>query len=553
VLRLTTENLSMLDVLRRGQRWLMPAILVGIGVPFAVYFGAQGATGTNTLAEGVAIRLGDRTIRVNEVQNHVDVLTRQYQQALGDQFEESSARAFLVSTAASGLMRDALLAHLGEEMGLVVSDDEVRSYIQRQPWALNESGQYDPEQVRRVISDRLNTTTAAFTRSVRDDMLARKAQRLIEASVAVSDGETRDAIRYGQEEVQVLAVRLDGTQPRADLQVPEDAGAKLIAKDGERVRKAVEERRAELDTPEQVRARHILVALPATPDESALAAAREKLLAAKKRIDAGEDFAALAQELSDDAGTKAAGGDLGFFKRGAMVKEFEDAAFSLEPGALSDPVQTQFGLHLVRVEEKKAASEMPYSEASTHVAQELARIDAAAAVAKTDADAIAADVKAGKSLEEAARERGAQIQRPPAFRRRPDGFIPELGMSPELMNAAFALTPEKPVDGTVYTLGENVYVLIQLIGKKTPTDAEIEAALPAERERVLGERRAAVEQAWLEGERRRLERVRCFGVVPIESRLAELNALQRAFCAADLVVDLSALLPDEIGEAAAAS
>jgi len=543
----------MLDVLRRGQRWLMPAILIGIGVPFAVYFGAQGATGTNTLAEGVAIRLGDRTIRVNEVQRYVDVLSQQYQQALGDQFEESAARSFIVSTAASGLMRDALLAHLGEEMGLVVSDAEVSAYIRRQPWALNESGQYDPDQVRKVISDQLNTTTAAFTRTLRDEMLARKAQRLIEASVAISDGEARDAIRYGQEELQLIAVRLDGAQPRADLQVPEDAGAKLIAKDGERVRKAVEERRAELDTPEQVRAKHILVSLPASADEAARAAAREKLIAATKRIEAGEDFGALAQELSDDAGTKSAGGDLGFFKRGAMVKEFEDAAFSLEPGQLSEPVQTQFGLHLIRVEEKKAASELPYSEASARVAQELARIDAAAAVAKTDADAIAADVKAGKSLEDAAREKGATILRPPAFRRRPDGFIPDLGMSPDLMNAAFALTPEKPTDGSVHMLGENVYMLIQLVGKKTPTEAEIEASLPAERERALGERRAAVEQAWLEGERKRLERVRCLGVVPIEAKLGELNGFQRAFCSADLVVDLTALLPQEQAEATSAS
>jgi len=542
----------MLDVMRRGKRWLMPAILVGIGVPFAVYFGAQGATGTasSNLAQGVAIRLGDRTIRVNDVQRVADILRQQYQQALGDQFDENSARSFLVSSAASSLMRDALLAHLGEEMGLVVSDAEIQSFLQRQPWALNEAGQYDPQRVRQVITDQLNTSTGAFTENVRDDLLARKTQRLIEASVAISDGEARDAIRYGQEEAQLIAVRLDGTQPRADLQVPEDAGAKLIAKDGERVRKAVEERRPELDTPEQVHARHILIALPAGADEATAKAARAKADAAKKRIAAGEDFAAVAQELSDDAGTKAAGGDLGFFRRGAMVKEFEDAAFALEPGNLSEIVQTQFGLHLIRVEEKKAATELPYSEASERVAQELARIDASAAVAKTDADAIAAAVKAGKSLEDAARDRGASILRPAPFRRRADGYIAELGMSPELMNAAFALTPEKPADGAVYTLGENVYVLIQLVAKKTPSDAEIESALPAERERVLGERRAAVEQAWLEGERKRLERVRCLGVVPIEKKREELNGFERSFCGSNLVVDLSALLPDEPSEAA---
>jgi peptidyl-prolyl cis-trans isomerase D len=257
-------------------------------------------------------------------------------------------------------------------------------------------------------------------------------------------------------------------------------------------------------------------------------------------------------EVSDDPGNKASDGDLGFFKRGAMVGAFEDAAFSLEPGTLSGAVETPFGLHLIRVEEKQAASELPYSEASARVAQELARIDAAAAVARTDADAVSAAVKAGKSLEDAAREKGATILRPAPFRRRADGFIPELGMAPELMTAAFALTKEKPSDGSVYSLGENLYALAQLVEKKTPTKEEIDAALPLERDRVLSERRTAVEQAWLEGERKRLEAARCLGI-PVETPYAELNPFAKPFCSTQLVVDLSELLPESQREEAANS
>jgi peptidyl-prolyl cis-trans isomerase D len=552
----------MLDVLRRGQRWIMPVILVGIGVPFAVYFGAQGATNSGpALASGTAIRLGERTISTLDVQRALEAQVQQYRQALGDQFDEKSALPYLVNTAASMMLRDALLAHLGEELGLSVSDAELQAFVARQAWSRGADGQYDAAQVKKVIEDNWGTEHA-FARRLTDDLLASKTQRLIESSVAISDGEARDAIRYGREEVQLLVVRLDGTQPRAGIEVPEDAGKKLAAKDPERVRKAVEERRSELDTPEQVRARHeevarrsgvssseqvrarhILVSLDPAADEATKAAARAKLDAAKKRIEAGEDFAAVAKEVSDDPGSKDSGGDLGFFKRGAMVGPFEEAAFSLEAGKLSDAVETPFGIHLIRVEEKQAASELPYSEASGRVAQELARIDASAAAAKADADAISAAVKAGKPLEEAAREKGAAILRPAPFRRRTDGFIPELGLAEELMNAAFALTKEKPSDGSVYSLGENLYALAALIEKKTPSTEEIDAALPLERERVLAERRTAVEQAWLEGERKRLEAAHCLGI-PVATPYAELNPFAKRFCSTELVVDLSELLPE---------
>ncbi|MFI5319564.1 MAG: peptidylprolyl isomerase [Myxococcota bacterium] len=542
----------MLDIMRRGQRWIMPVILVGIGVPFVVYFGSQGATNSGqSLASGVAIRLGDRAISTEDVKRALDAQVQQYRQALGEQFDERAALPFLVNNAASMLLRDALLAHLGEEMGLSVSDEELRAFVGRQSWSRDAGGNYDAAQVKRVIEQSFRTEHA-FARRLTDDLLAAKAERLIEASVAISDSEARDAIRYGREEVQLIVVRLDGTQPRAGLEVAEDAGKQLAAKDPERVRKAVEERRAELDTPEQVRARHILVSVSPTADAAAKAAARAKLEAAKKRIEAGEDFAAVAAEVSDDPGSKAGGGDLGFFKRGAMVAPFEDSAFALEPGKLSEIVETPFGFHLIRVEEKKAASELPYSEASARVAQDLARVDAAAAVARTEADAIAAAVKSGKSLEDAAREKGAQILRPAAFRRRADGFIPELGAAPELMSAAFSLTPEKPADGVVHSLGENLFALVQLVEKKTPTAAEIEAALPVERERVLTERRSAVEQAWLEGERKRLEATHCLGI-PVETPLAELSPLAKPFCSNDLAVDLSALLPETRGESPAES
>jgi peptidyl-prolyl cis-trans isomerase C len=104
-------------------------------------------------------------------------------------------------------------------------------------------------------------------------------------------------------------------------------------------KKIYDEKISQIKPEQEVHARHILVA---TEDE-----AKEVI----QRLKKGEDFAALAKEKSKD--TSAEGGDLGFFARGQMLKPFEDAAFALEPGQISEPVQTQFGWHVIKVEEKR--------------------------------------------------------------------------------------------------------------------------------------------------------------------------------------------------------
>lgn len=119
--------------------------------------------------------------------------------------------------------------------------------------------------------------------------------------------------------------------------------------------------------PEQVHARHILVAAP-EKDASAREAARTKAQALLAELRSGADFAKLAQERSDDKGSGARGGDLGFFDNQRMAPAFSKAAFALnKPGQLSEVVETQFGYHIIRLEARKPAGKRPYDE----VAEEL--------------------------------------------------------------------------------------------------------------------------------------------------------------------------------------
>jgi len=132
-----------------------------------------------------------------------------------------------------------------------------------------------------------------------------------------------------------------------------------------------ESHKDEFKTPEMVRSRHILIKTDPSASDNDKKKARGKAEEILKKIKAGEDFAKLASDVSDDTGSKPKGGELGFFPKGRMVKSFEDAAFSLKPGEVSGIVETQFGYHIIKVEEKKEPGMEPFDTAKEKIKQKL--------------------------------------------------------------------------------------------------------------------------------------------------------------------------------------
>lgn len=124
--------------------------------------------------------------------------------------------------------------------------------------------------------------------------------------------------------------------------------------------------------PETVHARHILIKVQPDDDASQKTAARKKIETIQRRLSAGEDFSTLARTFSEGP-TGVKGGDLGFFGRGQMVKSFEDAAFALNPGEVSDLVRSSFGYHLINVIDKKPESIYPYDDVKESIYQNLRR------------------------------------------------------------------------------------------------------------------------------------------------------------------------------------
>jgi len=154
----------------------------------------------------------------------------------------------------------------------------------------------------------------------------------------------------------------------------------------EAMHKVYDEAVKQIGDEKEVHARHILFRA-AAGDEKASKEAEEKLKAVIARLKKGEDFAKVAGEVTEDPSGKANGGDLGSFSKDQMVPEFSEAAFKLEQGQLSEPVKTQFGWHVIKVEDKRVKPAPKFEEVKPQIENFVVRKAQAELVTKLRADA----------------------------------------------------------------------------------------------------------------------------------------------------------------------
>ena len=207
--------------------------------------------------------------------------------------------------------------------------------------------------------------------------------------IAATDAEVDERIKEIQKQFpsedafkQMLASRkttLD--QVRADIRqditvqklIANEITADKVAVKPEQVTDFYAKNPDQFKQPERVRASHILIMVPKGADDAAKTAARTKATDILKEVKAGKDFAALAKEHSQDPGSAQNGGDLGFFQQGQMVGPFNDVAFKLAPGSVSDLVETEFGFHIIKVAEKQTGRTVPLEEVRPQLEQYLER------------------------------------------------------------------------------------------------------------------------------------------------------------------------------------
>ena len=490
----------MLDKIRRGQRWLTALLVSAIGLVFIVFFGPWAGQQAPTSVADAVVEVDDILIDGNDFYRRREQQTRQLREQLGDDFDEKAARAFLDQQVLRSLIEQGVLAYSAREIGIQVTRAEIQRFL-RDSYT-DSAGNFDQDLIVDLI-EREYGTQRIFLETIEREFLATKLIQLLHSQVHVSDDELRQRVRSMREDVQLAYVRLDLTMTPADVVLDDPLIEAFRSENEAALRTRYEERIEVYSTPDRVKARHLLVEVPEGADEAAETSARDEAEEARKRIVGGADFADLARELSDDLGTRDSGGELGLVSRTEIAASIADAAFDLDVGAVSEVVRSTRGFHLVLIEETIPGGTRSFDDAALELAREGALLELAREAAHEHAEALATAIRAGESLEDAARLRDLTLVRTGGLRRRPDGFVPDLGPAPELLALAFALEPGES-SPRIFELG-NRLILIQSIARNTPSDLDVEAQIAGMREGILSQKRNSAVRSWVDTEQRRLD------------------------------------------------
>ena len=489
----------MLDVLRRGRRWLIGGLILFIGGSFIFYLGFGGSGPVNP--REVVVRLGDREYTRRDLRRARDRREQRIREALGDDYNPATAGRFLEDEAARSLVRAAVFAHEAERAGFRTSDEELGSLVHSIESFRSPEGGVDADLVRRYAEQQYGSL-AGFTDALRDQLLTTKLHRLIDLASGASPAQARDALRYRDEEIRIAYTVLDPEVLRGELEVESEEIEELLAESPQRVRDFYDQHLDRYREEEQVWARHILFQLDPGADEESERETRERAEAALAELRAGREFADLARELSDDPGSREQGGDLGWFSRGQMVPAFDEIAFTLEPGTLSEPVRSDFGYHVIRVEERREETERSFDDVAREIAEELVGQDQAETRAEELADELKTAIAGGESLVDAARARGLTLERPD-WLSRSARYVDGLGEAPELIREAFALTPERTSSSRIFEI-DGKRALVERLELRTPEAQEVDALVEDERERLLSDQRYRLREQWFDLARERL-------------------------------------------------
>ena len=415
---------------------------------------------------------------------------------------------YMADRAGQILVQREILRHEADRLHLQVSDEDLRRELQTGPFAqyLFPNGNYiGTDAYVNFVQSAFNTTVADFESQVKSDMELNRLQALITGGATVSDNAVRDAYKlqgtkvkfdYAVISAEDLSKSINPTE--AQLQeffkqnsaryataIPETRRIQYVAFDSANLpggkpqvtdaelQAYYNAHLAQFQVKEQVRVRHILVAVTDPKNDAAAKAKAEDLL---RQIRGGANFADLASKNSDDPGSKMQGGELGFLDRGKTVPAFDQVAFTLAPGQTSDLVKTQFGYHIIQVEEKRPAHTRSLAEVKPEILPILEQQRSGAAM-QTFASQIADDAKK-VGLEKAAASKGLHLQTTDYISK--EGVVPGVADSSGLLTKAFAVV--KGTDPEAVSTGDGfaVFQVADIRPAHAPTFAEYHQHIEAD-------------------------------------------------------------------------
>jgi peptidyl-prolyl cis-trans isomerase D len=506
--------MTMLDHMRRHKAWLKWSLglvvvaFVLLYVPSFLKAGGPSSTDTIATVEGREIKAGNFRILYAQ---QVDAYRQAYGASLNDQLlKPLGIEQRLIQQM---IDQEAVLAE-AKRLNLTVTDSEVRARLLRLP-SLQENGVFvGYDRYHQMLAmNRPPMTPPQFEEELRKNLLSEKVQAAVTGWVTVDDAEVEKAYRDRNEKVKLeLAVfsannfrnGLDATDAELAAEFAANADAykvgerrrvRFLSIDAQALRPKVTVTDAEISakyqqdiatysTPETYRARHILMKTDGTNDD-AVKKKMEDVLAKVKAP--GADFAKLAAQYSEDEGSKDKGGEYDNVTHGQMVKEFDETAWALKPGEISGLVKTQFGYHIIKLEEHKAATVKPLAQVKAQIDDQM-RWEKAQAEAQKINDEVAPSIKTPNDLDRIAQSRGLIVGDSGLFAR--EEPMAGIGFEPSVAAEAFTMKPDT-VSGSLRT--QRGFAFIALAEVQAPHAPKLEEVKAKVREDVI--RKKAVELA----------------------------------------------------------
>lgn len=457
----------MLDFLRQhSQSWAVKAIF-GVIIAVFVFFGVYTFSDQRGSAGGVLAYVGDKPILVKDFMNEYEGALRQAQAQNPSLGKEDLERFGFKNQVLMQMVGRVLLFEQAAKLGVAVSQAELQAEIARVPAFQNDKGQFDYDLYKEKLKS-VGLFPETFETDQKRDLLYEKMVLYSILPVMVTAPEVRSIYNFSQEKAVVNYLPFSVREFASQVNVTPEAVKQVYDSSKEKYKRASEvtieylelspaaladpknvtsqEAKAYYDSnvdkfkhADMVKANHLLVLLPQDAKDDQIKAAEKRLGELAARLRKGE---ALDKVLAVKGDPTVNGDDLGWFAKGAMVPEFEAAAFALKKGEISAPVRTQFGLHVIQVLDKKPEGVTPFEEAENDIKAEMAEDKAAELLGKT-VDELLEELIGGAEVAKLAQSKGLTSKTSAPFSRQRPPL--DLNLTPEALTLLFSLPAGKPV------------------------------------------------------------------------------------------------------------
>jgi peptidyl-prolyl cis-trans isomerase D len=472
----------------KGQRWLAYTVLGALALVFAAW-GAYGIVDISFGPGSYAAKVNGEKIPAEEVREEWLRQQPEWQQRYGGEIPQDE-QARLQDRLLEGMVRSSLLTERTRELGYRVSPQQLSEAIRSYP-AFQIDGRYDANAARSRLAQ-AGVSVQQFEQEMRRELQRLQVQNGLRASDFLTPKELERILALENEQREVryavlppekfsagadlsdAAIKKYYEANRQDFLTPESVRlrygelrleqlASQVTVSDQELREAYEAAKDRYVEPERRRARHILIQAEGGDD----AAARKKAEDVLAQARSGKDFAALAKEFSQDPGSAAQGGDLGWSDRTAFVAPFADALFAMQVGEVRGPVKTEFGYHVIRLDEIQAGKTKTFEEARGELEAQLHRERAGELFGDRHEEIELRIEQAGGDLDALASEFGLAVGTVDQFMRGGGGA--PLGSSPELQEVVFGDTVlnQRRIGGPLM-LGEDRLVIVQVLDHRRP-------------------------------------------------------------------------------------